>query len=147
MVIPMTNNDIILQADRVTREYAVPGSGLRSEHIAAVDQVSLELREQPTIISLVGESGSGKTTLSRMLLGLTNPTAGKVLYRARDVFHQSARERSEFYRDVQPIFQDPYSIYNPFYKIERALQLVTRNFKLAASKDEEQSLIEASAGG
>lgn len=144
MVIPMTNNDIILQADCVTREYAVPGSGFRPEHIAAVDQVSLELREQPTIISLVGESGSGKTTLSRMLLGLTNPTAGRVLYRARDVFRQSARERNEFYREVQPIFQDPYSIYNPFYKIERALQLVARNFKLAASKEEEQSLIEES---
>jgi peptide/nickel transport system ATP-binding protein len=55
--------------------------------------------------------------------------------------------RHEFYRAVQPIFQDPYSIYNPFYKIERALELAVRNFKLASSKDEGQSLIEEALQG
>ena len=52
-------------------------------------------------------------------------------------FRPSLREDSGFYRRaVQPIFQDPYSIYNPFYKIERALELSVNNFKLASSKDE-----------
>ena len=142
MVISMTTNDIVLQADQVTREFSVPGSGFRPSHIAAVDRVSLELHEKPDIISLVGESGSGKTTLSRMLLGLTPPTTGQVLYRGKNVFSQSAHEKREFYRAVQPIFQDPYSIYNPFYKIERVLELAVKNFKLASSKDEAQSLIE-----
>lgn len=141
MVNPMANQPI-LQAVKVTKEFVVPGGGLRREHIAAVDQVSLELHEKPTIISLVGESGSGKTTLSRMLLGLTPPTDGQVLYLGKDLFRQSKKERVEFYRHVQPVFQDPYGIYNPFYRIERVLQLAVKNFKLASNKDEAQAKIE-----
>jgi peptide/nickel transport system ATP-binding protein len=141
MVNPMANEPI-LQAVNVTKEFVVPGGGLRREHIAAVDQVSVELHEKPTIISLVGESGSGKTTLSRMLLGLTPPTDGQVLYLGKDLFRQSKSERINFYRHVQPVFQDPYGIYNPFYRIERVLQLAIKNFKLASSKDEAQAKIE-----
>ncbi len=132
----------MLHARNVTKEYSVPGSGLRPLRIAAVDKVSVELKEKPDIISLVGESGSGKTTLSRMLTGLTPPTEGQILFRGKDVTGLSRAERREYQRSVQPIFQDPYSIYNPFYKIERALEIAVRNFKLASSRDEARSLIE-----
>ncbi len=135
-------NEPILQAVNVTKEFVVPGGGLRREHIAAVDKASLELHEKPTIISLVGESGSGKTTLSRMLLGLTPPTDGKVMYLGKDIFQHSKSDRINFYRQVQPVFQDPYGIYNPFYRIERVLQLAIKNFKLASSNDEAQFKIE-----
>lgn len=140
----MTENDIVLHAKNVTKEYAVPGSGLRPLRIAAVDKVSVELKEKPDIISLVGESGSGKTTLSRMLTGLTPPTEGQILFRGKDVTKLSREEKRGYLRSVQPIFQDPYSIYNPFYKIERALEIAVRNFKLASSKEEGRSLIEES---
>jgi peptide/nickel transport system ATP-binding protein len=132
----------ILQAINATKEFSVPGGGLRPEHILAVDQVSMQVDEKPMITSLVGESGSGKTTLSRMLLGLTSPTSGQILYHGKDLFHQSKSQRAEFYKHVQPVFQDPYGIYNPFYKIERVLQLAIKNFKLTKRKDEADAMIE-----
>jgi len=136
----------ILKAEHVTKEFAVPGGGFRREHIAAVDRVSLEMYEKPIITSLVGESGSGKTTFSRMLLGLSHPTTGEITYRGKDLFKQTKSERLSFYRYVQPVFQDPYGIYNPFFKIERVLELAIKNFKLTASKDEARAMIEEALG-
>lgn len=132
----------ILEAINVTKEYSVPGGGLRPEHISAVDQVSMQILERPIITSLVGESGSGKTTLSRMLLGLTPVTSGQVLYRGKDLFRQNKSQRADFYKHVQPVFQDPYGIYNPFYRIERVLNLAIKNFHLTSSKEEADGMIE-----
>ncbi len=139
-----TENGIVLQAKNVTKEFSVPGALLRPQHIAAVDKVSVKLKEKPDIISLVGESGSGKTTLSRMLIGLTPPTEGEILFQGKNVTRLSRAEKRMYQRSVQPVFQDPYSIYNPFYKVERALEVAARNFKLASSKDEARVLIEES---
>jgi peptide/nickel transport system ATP-binding protein len=134
----------ILEARAATKVFRVPGQGLRGGHIAAVDQVSLALFDKAKTVSLVGESGSGKTTLARMLLGLTSPTNGEIIYRGKNVSRLSAKERVGFLRDVQPVFQDPYGIYNPFYRIERVLEMVIRNFRLAANKTEARKLIEDS---
>jgi peptide/nickel transport system ATP-binding protein len=141
---PLTDKTIpVLQAKGVTKEFATSGSALRRGRIAAVDQVSLSLYDQPPqIISLVGESGSGKTTLSRMLLGLTPPSQGEVLYNGKNVFGLDKEEFREYRTRVQPVFQDPYGIYNPFYRIERVLELVINNFKLAKSKDEARTMME-----
>lgn len=136
------SNVPLLQAINVTKEFVVPGGGLRREYIAAVDQVSMQMDQKPTIISLVGESGSGKTTFSRVLLGLTNPTEGNVYFQGNDIFKQSKAERKDYYKAVQPVFQDPYGIYNPFYRIERVLELAVKNFGLASSQDEAQAKIE-----
>lgn len=133
----------VLQARNVTKEYATSGSALRRGHIAAVDQVSLSLYDKPPqIVSLVGESGSGKTTLSRMLLGLTPPTSGEVLYHGKNVFSLNKEEFRNYRVNVQPVFQDPYGIYNPFYRIERVLELVIGNFKLAKNKSQAHDMIE-----
>lgn len=144
MMVKLMTNKPILQAVNVTKEFAVAGGGLNRAHIAAVDKVSLEMDETPTITSLVGESGSGKTTFSRMLLGLSAPTSGDILYQGKNLFKQSKSERLKFYKFVQPVFQDPYGIYNPFYKIERVLELAIKNFKLTSSKEEARSMIEES---
>ncbi len=133
----------VLQARNVTKEFATSGSALRRGHIAAVDQVSLSLYDRPPqIVSLVGESGSGKTTLSRMLLGLTPPTSGEVLYHGKNIFELNREEFRNYRINVQPVFQDPYGIYNPFYRIERVLQLVIDNFKLAKSRSQAHDMIE-----
>lgn len=135
-------NKPILQAVNLTKEFAVAGGAFNRARIAAVDKVSLEMDEKPTITSLVGESGSGKTTFSRMLLGLAAPTSGQVFYQGKNLFKQSKNERLMFYQQVQPVFQDPYGIYNPFYKIERVLEIAVKNFKLTSSKDEARVMIE-----
>lgn len=138
----MDNTNVpVLEARNTTKEFNIPTPGLQREYIAAVDQVSLTLQERPAqIVSLVGESGSGKTTLARMLLGLTPPTKGEILYRGTRVHDLPKDQWWDFRRNVQPIFQDPFGIYNPFYRIDRILDLTIRNFKMASSKEEADEL-------
>jgi peptide/nickel transport system ATP-binding protein len=129
--------DTVLEARNVTKEFNIPTPGLQREYIAAVDQVSLALQAKPAqIVSLVGESGSGKTTLARMLLGLTPATHGRILYKGQDVHDLDKKTWWDFRRNVQPIFQDPFGIYNPFYRVDRALDMTIKNFNLASSPAE-----------
>lgn len=109
----------------------------------ANDRVSLKLEESPPrLISIVGESGSGKTTAARTLLGLQKPTEGQALWRGRDIYRLNRKEMSGFRREVQAVFQDPYGIYNPFYRINRVFDMTIKQFKLAANQAEHDQLIE-----
>jgi peptide/nickel transport system ATP-binding protein len=132
----------LLEAHHVTKEFATRG-GQRQHRIAAVDDVSLAVPQEPELISLVGESGSGKTTLSRMLLGIERPTRGEIRYKGKDIFSLPRAEWDVYRRDVQAIFQDPYAIYNPFYRTEHVFEMAIRQFKLAASRDEARKLTES----
>ena len=64
-----------------------------------------------------------------------------MLYRGDDFTHLSRRERREFRREVQPIFQDPFEAYNPFYKVDHVLHSPVKNFKLAGSRDERDAMV------
>ena len=108
----------------------------------AVDDVSFRLPAEPAIISLVGESGSGKSTIARIILGLLKPTAGRVLYQGIDILTPDRKWNRKFRSEVQAVFQDPYSVYNPVYKAERVLKLVIRKFGLAKTKAEAQEQME-----
>jgi peptide/nickel transport system ATP-binding protein len=115
----------------------------RSPGMVALDDFSFRIDDDPpSITAVVGESGSGKTTLARLLLGLTAPTTGEVLYRGKDLTKLSGAERKQFLRDVQVIFQDPYEVYNPFYKVDHVLSTPIEKFKLASSKEQARSLME-----
>jgi peptide/nickel transport system ATP-binding protein len=73
------------------------------------------------IVSIVGESGSGKTTLAKMLLGLTNPTDGDIYYHEKKRDISSHAKKQDYWKGIQAIFQDPYSSYNIFSKIDAVL--------------------------
>jgi peptide/nickel transport system ATP-binding protein len=109
----------------------------------AVDRVSLAIDEHPPrILSIVGESGSGKTTVARTLLGLSRPTRGQAHFRGKDIYHLNKEEMKTYRTEVQAVFQDPYGIYNPYYRINRVFDMTIKKFDLAKSAPEKQALIE-----
>ena len=111
--------------------------------MVALRDLSLAIHpERPSITAVVGESGSGKTTLARIMLGLAAPDSGDVLYKGQDLRRLSGADRMAFRRDVQAIFQDPYGVYNPFYRVDHVLTTPVARFKLASSKAEGRRLIE-----
>lgn len=106
-------------------------------------KVNMRLDESPArIISIVGESGSGKTTATRVLLGLQSLTSGAARWRGKDIGSLSKKELIAFRGEVQAIFQDPYGIFNPYYKIDRVFTMAIRKFGLAKNKAHRQELIE-----
>ena len=106
--------DPILVVDGLKKYYPVRGGilGGKVGEIRAVDGVSFTLRRGETL-GLVGESGCGKSTLGRALNRLEEPTDGRVLFEGRDLAHASGKELFRLRRDIQMIFQDPYSSLNP----------------------------------
>jgi peptide/nickel transport system ATP-binding protein len=91
-----------------------------SAYTRAVDDVTFEVFRGETL-GLVGESGCGKTTLGRTLLRLIEPTAGKIIYQGTDLAHKKKRALESLRRDIQIIFQDPYSSLNPRITIGSAI--------------------------
>ena len=94
--------------------------GAGKQETVAVDHVDFDFNEGE-IVSIVGESGSGKTTLSKMLLGLISVTEGQVLYQGQPRDIGTNAKKKEYWKNIQPIFQDPFSSYNIFYKIDSVL--------------------------
>ena len=85
-----------------------------------LEDVSFELYEGE-IVGLVGESGSGKTTLSKMILGLISVTEGEIEYQGKPRDIKSHAKKKEYWKGIQAIFQDPFSSYNMFNKIDSVL--------------------------
>jgi peptide/nickel transport system ATP-binding protein len=94
--------------------------GFGRQKTVAVDHVDFNFYEGE-IISIVGESGSGKTTLSKMLLGLISSTEGEVYFQGNKRDISSQKKKQEYWKNIQAIFQDPYSSYNIFNKIDSVL--------------------------
>jgi oligopeptide/dipeptide ABC transporter ATP-binding protein len=122
--------------------------GKRKNITVALDDMSLAVEEDfPHIITIAGESGSGKTTTGLLLLGFYMPTHGQVLYRGKDLQTLSRQEMFTFRKDVQAVFQDPFAVYNPFYKVDNLLSIPIRNFGLSKSKSKTRVLMEEALAG
>lgn len=94
--------------------------GVGDKKTIAVNNVDFDFHEGE-FVSIVGESGSGKTTLSKMLLGLSNPTSGDIQFQGKPLDISTGAKRREYWKGIQAIFQDPFSSYNVFHKIDSVL--------------------------
>ena len=106
----------VLEVDNLIVRYG----GRRGTGATVIDDVSFDLSPGETL-SLVGESGSGKTTIGRAVLGLAPVTAGTITFRGETVSNISRARRRKVARDIQVIFQDPYSSLNPSMTVESIL--------------------------
>ena len=132
----MPDDSVILRAENVSAFFPVRNTlGRVVNHVKAVDGVSLQLRKGETY-GLVGESGCGKSTLGRTLVRLLEPTGGTVTLFGRDISHLSSRGMLPFRRDVQIVFQDPYTSLDPRQRIGNMLMEVQRIHGIGACRDE-----------
>jgi len=107
--------EVCLSGKNVTKIF-----GFGNRKTVAVDNVDFEFYSGD-LISIVGESGSGKTTLIKMLLGLTSVTGGEIFFMGQKRDIGSHRKKKEYWKGIQAIFQDPFSSYNIFSKIDTVL--------------------------
>jgi ABC-type oligopeptide transport system ATPase subunit len=110
-----------LQIDQVSKVFAA--SSRSGEITLALRQVSFGI-DRGEVVTLIGESGSGKTTLGKIILRLTLPTGGKVTFEGDDISRYNGTGLRDYYRNVQGVFQDPFSSYNPIYRADRVFELI-----------------------
>jgi peptide/nickel transport system ATP-binding protein len=132
----------LLEIKNATKVYG--GGFLKtSPTTVALQNFNLTIDASPaTITTIAGESGSGKTTLANLVLGFTGMTSGQIFYKGHNVDTMDRRQMMEYRREVQAVFQDPYAVYNPFYRVKHIFDLVINNFKMARNKKEARDLIE-----
>lgn len=104
----------LLEVANLVVEY--PTKVFRGKPFRALTNINIKIRQGETL-GLVGESGSGKTTLGRAVLGLAPVTEGKVIFENKDISHASRKARRILSRDLQVVFQDPYTSLNPALEI------------------------------
>ncbi|QMI86673.1 ABC transporter ATP-binding protein [Carnobacteriaceae bacterium zg-84] len=112
-----------------------------TDHVYAVDGVNLDIEEGKTY-GLVGESGSGKSTIGKAIIGLEKITSGKIYYNGEDITKQVKKRTSEYNRNVQMIFQDSLSSFNPKKRIQDILSEPLRNFEKLSPDEERRRILE-----
>ena len=106
---------LYLSASGITKVF-----GFGKNKTVAVDHVDINLYEGE-VVSIVGESGSGKTTLAKILLGLLTQTEGEIQFEGKKRDISTQKKKKEYWKNIQAIFQDPFSSYNIFHKIDDVL--------------------------
>lgn len=135
-------NKPILELVDINKKFPVYGSfkilGPKS-YVNAASDVSFKLREGETY-GLVGESGSGKTTTGRIILGLTKADSGKVIYKDNDLLQLSRKDFREYRKDIQLVFQDPFSSLNPRKRVGEILEEPLIIHKMGDKKERQEQV-------
>ena len=128
----------LIEVQGLKMYFSIAGKGFGKKSrqtLKAVDDVSFSIPEGTTF-GLVGESGCGKTTVGRTILKLYKPTGGKIVFDGKDITDLSEKEFSPYRKDMQMIFQDPYSSLNPRQTVNEIIGAPLSVQKLVSSKEE-----------
>jgi ABC-type glutathione transport system ATPase component len=136
-----TESAPLLAVDQLVVEY--PSKKFRAKPFRALTDINITIGRGETL-GLVGESGSGKTTLGRAILGLAPVTGGKISFDGKDISHASRKDRRVLSRDLQVVFQDPYTSLNPALEIGDILAepLGVQGLGAAAAKKRVKELLD-----
>jgi len=134
----------LLQIEDLSKVFHIR-QGFSTQEFHAVDHASMTIdSDKPEIFAIVGESGSGKTTLAKMVLGMETASQGILRYKDRVINDISKREmKSWFYKEVQPVFQDPFAAFSPLKQIDSYLYETVNNYKMTAHKKDAPKYINA----
>jgi peptide/nickel transport system ATP-binding protein len=140
------SDDVLLRVRqlRVWFPTALNWMGTPLHFMRAVEDVSFDLR-RGEVLGLVGESGCGKSTISRAIMGLQHIESGQIFFEGQDLVHMNARSRHRMHREIQMIFQDPFSSLNPRLTIGEAIMeplLVHRIVPRREVRDEARRLMD-----
>jgi peptide/nickel transport system ATP-binding protein len=139
----MSQTPMLLEIRNATKIYSQRKVGGEARQVVALQNFNLNIARNPaSIITIAGESGSGKTTLAQLVLGFTTITSGQIIYDGQDMSHADAKQMKDYRRQVQAVFQDPFGVYNPFYRVQHVFDSVISNFKLTNSKSEARDMME-----
>lgn len=129
----------LLKVDNLKVHFPIRGGFFRRvvDYVRAVDGVSFELQQGETY-GLVGESGSGKSTTGKALVKLNEATSGQILFEGKDLASLSRNEIKPFRKDIQMIFQDPYSSLNPKKRVLDIIAEPLRNFEKLSPAEEKR---------
>jgi peptide/nickel transport system ATP-binding protein/oligopeptide transport system ATP-binding protein len=135
---PPQYQDVLIEARALTKHFPVKGGVFQRTQacVKAVENVSFQIRRGETL-GLVGESGCGKSTIGRMLLRLIDPTSGQISFEGQDITGLSERELKPYRREMQIIFQDPYSSLDPRTPIGES---IAEGLRVHGIKDPRQRL-------
>ncbi|MCL2632800.1 MAG: ATP-binding cassette domain-containing protein [Coriobacteriia bacterium] len=124
-------NDVLLDVRNLTKRFPVQTSQFRraSAYVHAVSDISFQIKRGQTF-GLVGESGCGKTTVGKIIVNLIKPSSGQVFFDGQELTAMSEADRKALCRDIQLIFQDPYSSLNPRMRIGDIIAEPIRTNKL-----------------
>lgn len=123
-------SDMILRTEHLVKEF--PES--HGHILTACDNISLDIYKGKTL-GLVGESGCGKSTFVKMLMSMTSPTSGDILYHGESILKYNKKQKRESYQNMQMVFQDPMASFNPKMKTIDILTEPLRNYNRLKKKD------------
>ena len=135
----------LLQIRDATKVYSSGGFlGTSQKSVVALDNFNMTIGGSPaTITTIAGESGSGKTTLANLVLGFIKLTSGNIIFDGEDITDMTDEQLKDYRRNVQAVFQDPFGVYNPFYRIDHIFDLVNKHFSLSDNQSEYRDMVEA----
>lgn len=124
------DSDMILRTEHLVKEFPEAHGRV----LTACDNISLDIYKGKTL-GIVGESGCGKSTLVKMLMNMTSPTRGDILYYGESILKYNKKQKRESYQNMQMVFQDPMASFNPKMKTIDILTEPLQNYNLLKKKD------------